>query len=97
MRKAKRWYRNPKSYDRESPPIESPDVMLFGPYFKANDTWLGVYWVHNVQGWDGGWFEGWRFYVVLFPTIVLELKVDRSFKQTRAYKKWRRETLRNLP
>lgn len=56
--------------------------------FEPHDIWIGLYWVHDVQGWDGGWWEGWRFYVCPLPMIVIKATVDRSNKPTRAYKRW---------
>jgi hypothetical protein len=82
-----RWYRHPKRKN-EPAPVEYPDVMFYGPYLNRHDVWTGLYWEHNVQGWDGGWWEGWRFYLVLLPTVVLQMDVDRSGKLTRAARKW---------
>lgn len=83
-----RWYRHPRQARRIKPPVEFPDVMLYGPYADRHDIWVGLYWVHNVQGWDGGWWESWRFYLVLLPCVVLRVDVDRSLRATRAYRRW---------
>jgi hypothetical protein len=73
------------------PEQDYPRVKFKGPYFDPHDTWVGLYWVHDVQGWDGGWWEGWRFYLVLLPAVVLRLTVDRSNRDTRAYRRWKAE------
>jgi hypothetical protein len=91
VRRGRRWYRHPSHPDREALPVEFPAVRFYGPFFDRHDIWLGVFWVHSVQGWDGGWWEGWRFYVVLVPTVVLRMDVDRSGYATRAFRRWVRE------
>jgi hypothetical protein len=65
-----------------------PDVTFCGPYADRHDLWIGLYWEHSVQGWDGGWWEGWRFYLVPVPAVVLRADVDRSGRATRAYRRW---------
>lgn len=98
--RGRRWHRHPDDYAAESyacRPIAYPDVMFFGPYLDRHDTWFGLYWVHDVQGWDGGWWEGWRFYLVLLPAVVLRMDVDRSWRATRAYRRWVQATGRADP
>jgi hypothetical protein len=56
---------------------------------EPRDLFIGLHWKHDVRGWDGGWWEGWRFYLVLVPAVVLRLEVDRSNRDTRAYRRWR--------
>jgi hypothetical protein len=87
-RRGRRWHRHPRQMDAEEPPVAFPDVTLYGPYLDRHDTWFGLYWVHDVQGWDGGWWESWRFYLVLVPCVVLRADVDRSCRATRAYRRW---------
>jgi hypothetical protein len=91
-RRGRRWHRHPRQRDAEKPPVAYPDVLLYGPYLDRHDTWIGLYWVHNVQGWDGGWWEGWRLYLVPLPCVVFRVDVDRSLRATRAYRRWVRET-----
>ena len=55
--------------------------------FEPRDCWVGLYWKHNVQGWDGGWWESWTFYLTLLPMLPLRLTVDRSLRNTRAYRR----------
>lgn len=98
IRKGRRWHRTDAAFAKDAvPPAEFPDVMFTGPYFEKRDTWIGLFWEHSIQGWDGGWFESWRFYVVLIPTIVFRINVDRSGHLTRAYRQWRQAQLRGLP
>lgn len=87
--RGRRWYRHPRQQAAPPPPVDMPDVQFFGPYVELRDTWVGLYWDHKIQGWDGGWWESWSFYLVLIPTIVLRMDVDRSNKPTRAWKRWR--------
>ena len=56
--------------------------------FEPRDLWVGLFWKHNVQGWDGGWWEGWSFYLTIIPMLPLRLEVDRSLRNTRAYRRW---------
>jgi hypothetical protein len=93
--KGRRWYRHPRQQAAVKPPVIFPDVMFYGPYLDCHDTWIGMYWKHDVQGWDGGWWEGWRFYLVLLPTTVLRMDVDRSGRDTLAFRRWKRETGQN--
>jgi hypothetical protein len=87
-RQGRRWHRHPRQMDAEKPPVAFPGVTLYGPYADRHDLWLGLYWVHQVQGWDGGWREGWRFYVAVPGLVVLRVDVDRSLRATRAYRRW---------
>jgi len=70
--------------DAEKPPVAFPDVTFYGPYADRHD----LYWVHQVQGWDGGWWEGWRFYLAVPGLVLLRADVDRSERATRAYRRW---------
>ena len=65
--------------------------------FVPQDCWVGLYWVHDVQGWDGGWWEGWRFYLILIPMLPLRLTIDRSNRNTRAYQRWQSAHRRDRP
>jgi hypothetical protein len=75
---------------------KKPPTVTVRVQFVPQDLWVGLYWVHNVQGWDGGWWESWRFYLTPIPMLPIKVTVDRSNKQTRAYKRWRaaQETVR---
>jgi hypothetical protein len=56
--------------------------------FCPRDCWVGLYWVHDVPGWDGGWWESWTFYLCLLPMLPLRLIWDRSNRDTRARRRW---------
>lgn len=55
---------------------------------NLHDMWVGLYWKHDVPGWDGGWWEGWQFYLILIPCVVVALDVDRSNLDTRAWRRY---------
>jgi hypothetical protein len=74
--------------DAEKPPVAFPDVTFYGPYADRHDLWAGLHWEHSVQGWDGGWWEGWRFYLAVPAVVLLRADVDRSGRSTRAYRRW---------
>lgn len=57
---------------------------------EPRDMWLGLYWDHPVRGWDGGWWEGWEFYLCLLPCLPLLLTINRSNRNTRRYRRWKR-------
>jgi len=72
-------------------PATAPDYprVKLRLQFKPRDCWIGLYWQHRVQGWDGGWWESWTFRLCLLPMLPLQLDVDRSLRETRAYKQWK--------
>jgi hypothetical protein len=56
--------------------------------FTPGDLWVGLRVRHDVRGWDGGWWEGWRIRLGLAPALGVDINVDRSSRRTRAFRRW---------